>query len=306
MNYSLIPLVLIVISVLVALIIIVRRFPELSVLDVDALPEEKQKKKKLAVLKQRAKRASESKKKRDKPSKMTTAIEPAKALLARSVSSLRKKRALVESRLRGAKEQKIISEHKEKPRKEQIGHVRTLMQEGLNALESKDLDTAEQRFIAVIRVEPKNIEAYHRLADVYTAQEQLGEAKETFEFVLQLDKHDDRACIRLAEIAEQQGNMQEAVAYYERAVLLVDHQPEYFAKIADLLTSLEQYEPALDAIEQAVELASSNPKYLDKMVECAIRAGRKNVALEAYQSLRGVNPDNQKLDILKSRIDQLS
>ena len=76
-------------------------------------------------------------------------------------------------------------------------------------------------------------------------------------------------------------------------------------KIADLLIEIKSYEPACDAIQQAVELEPQNPKYLDKLVEISVLCGDKKKAEEAYNQLRMVNPENQKLVVFKDKIDQL-
>ena len=78
-----------------------------------------------------------------------------------------------------------------------------------------------------------------------------------------------------------------------------------FYHLAELLLKVEQPEVAKESIVQAVELEPQNPKYLDLLTETAIICRDKDLALQSYNDLRGVNPDNQKLDGFKDRIDQL-
>jgi large subunit ribosomal protein L6 len=51
--------------------------------------------------------------------------------------------------------------------------------------------------------------------------------------------------------------------------------------------------------------AEKNPKYLDLLIEVAILLNDKKMAMDAYNELRLVNPENQKLDSFKSRIGEL-
>ena len=62
--FHILPFVLIVASLGVILIVIIKKFPQLSLLDVDSLPEVKEEKKKEQVLKKRAKKKTKEVKKK--------------------------------------------------------------------------------------------------------------------------------------------------------------------------------------------------------------------------------------------------
>ena len=78
-----------------------------------------------------------------------------------------------------------------------------------------------------------------------------------------------------------------------------------FYRLAELLLQVKEPQTAREAILSAVALEPKNPKYLDLLIETAILAGDKNLALESFQELRLVNPDNQKLIQFKERIEKL-
>ena len=56
---------------------------------------------------------------------------------------------------------------------------------------------------------------------------------------------------------------------------------------------------------QAVELEPKNPKYLDLLIETVILCGDKDLAERAFNELRMVNPENQKLAVLRERINNI-
>ncbi len=299
MEYSFIPFLLIIISLGTIIMIIIRKFPQLSLLDIDNLPEVKEELKKDEYIKKHAEKKVAEKKKL-----ITKNFSPVVQRAKEVQLSFRKYVGVIERKA----VQKLSEKRKNKPMREQfeqVNEMKMMLQEATQSAERGDYENAEAKFIAVIRMDPKNVAAYRGLGDVYYAQKQLKEAKETYTFLIQVDPDDEHSLVKLAEIAEGEGNLEEAVQHYQQAALLNDNKSPRFAKIAQLLKDLGHYETSLAAIEQAIELEPENPKYLDFLAEISILVGDKNVAEAAYQHLRMVNPDNQKLPILKDKIDQL-
>ena len=301
MNYSILSFIFIIAPFLVILIVILKKFPQLAVLDVDNAPEVKISKKKDEAFKKRVEeKAIKSK------NELIKKLIPARAWLKKVQDHFRKYILQVTEQV--MKEEKTLrqAQDKEKEPKEISGKKQqslfTLLREGDSARNHGDFETAEGKYITAIRIDSKNTEAYRGLADVYSKQEQIDEALETYKFILQLDSSDDEILVKLGDIYDKKGDVKEAIEYYQKAVLANDDYPHRFAKLAEMLESIEQYETALSAIEQAVELEPNNPKYLDMMAEMGILSGDKEAAEEAYQKLRMVNPENQKLDSLKGRI----
>jgi tetratricopeptide (TPR) repeat protein len=177
-----------------------------------------------------------------------------------------------------------------------------VLHDAKRAIDQEEFEFAEKCYIEAIRLSPRESTAYRGLAEVYLAQDQIIEAKETYHFLHQLDAEDDSVLLKLADIAEQEGDIRAAVSYYEQAVLINDSHAIRFANMADLLNRIDQHETALAALEQAVELEPQNPKYLDNLVETAIMVEQLELAEEGLLQLRTVNPDNQKIDILKDKI----
>ncbi len=302
MIYSIIPLSLILMSMGVIAVIVVRKFPQLSVLDVENIPQVKEEKKKTEILKRRVEtRAVESKK--------IWAIrwKPVLAELKGWQLAFRKYVGRVERRIRHAATS-VPGVKKAAPpisTPADADQARILLGDASAALGRGDLEGAEKKYIGVIRLDAKNKEAYRGLGDVYVKQGHANEAKETYAFLTQLDPADDAVLLKLSALAEDEGNLEDAVDYLQRAVLLNDNVSNRFAKLAELLSALGQYPTALEAAIQAADLEPQNPKYLDLLAELAILSGDKEVAREAAASLRMVNPENHRLAVLKDTIEKM-
>ena len=182
-------------------------------------------------------------------------------------------------------------------KKDVLGELKVILQEGEYSISQGDLDTAEKKYIEAVRLDSKNIEAYFGLGSVYYSQGQVDEAIETFKFILQIDDGDVKTLVKLAEIEEKKNNIEGAVEYYDRALLLEDSNPARFAKVADLLYALNKCDGSIEAISQAVELEPQNPKYLDKMVEISVSCGNREMAETAWGRLRMVNQTTKSLSL---------
>ena len=300
MNYSLLSFILIIVPLAIILIVVVKKFPQLAVLDVDNIPEVKAGRKKDEVFKKRVEEKA-AKSKKDWLKK----IQP---LLGKFKEIQNKFRDYVLHLTRRVQEddRKIrkVREPKEVREKKKLA-LFTLLREGDSARENEDWQTAENKYITAIRLDPKCAEAYQSLADVYLKQNQTEEARETYEFVLQLAPENDEVLVKLGEIYLEKGDTKKAIDYYQRAVLANDSNAARFVKLAELLGGIEEYETALEAIKQAVELEPNNPKHLDILTEMSIMSGDKLAAEAAYDKLRMTNPDNQKLASFKDRIEKM-
>lgn len=300
MGYNLLPFFLIIGSLAVIIVIVVRKFPQLSLLDVENLPEVKEEKKKNEYMKRRVQERSLRAHARISDW-LSVGLLPrwkkTQAWFRELVQRVERQAAAM------AREKEVKKPLKDKYKKKEEADA--LLAEARGDAARSDWEAAERKYIAVIRLDAKNADAYAGLGDVYASQGQSKEAKETLQFALQVRPNDEHAILKLAEIAEGEGNKDEAVRYYEQAVLLNDHVTPRFVKLAELLRDLGQFDTALEAIRQAAELEPQNPKYLDMLAEIAILAGNRAVAEAAYGALRLANPENQKLPAFRDKIDNM-
>jgi tetratricopeptide (TPR) repeat protein len=292
-------LIIIIVSLAGMVYLFFRKFPQLSSLDLDNLPEEKISRKKKEIIKKMVEKRSEGAKKQFAklavPLKKTwDFIQTKFRIYVYKIHTLWHHEQVVKTK----KEIEAIPEEKDEKLKQ-------LIYQAEESYKTEDYDGAEDLFISAISIDPRSAVAYRGLGDTYLAKKSIEEARQTYRFLARLEPDDDSAFVKLAEIAESQGDLEEAIEYYQQAVLINDSFSKRFYHLAELLIKVEQPQTAKEAILQAISLESQNPKYLDLMIEIAIICGDKGTALQGYNNLRLVNLDNQKLNSFKDRIDKI-
>lgn len=292
-------LVIILLGLAIAGLVVMRKFPQISNLDLNSLPEEKISQKKKEIISRRIEEQS-----RFLKSKSDKIFVPLKKFWGQLQLKFRIYVGKVERLWHHEQTTKQKETTKVAP-EESFRKAEQLVAGGEEFLRIQQWDRAEEKFIAAIKINNRLASAYRGLGDAYFERDLLEEARETYRFVLQLDPEDDGILARLAEIAESQGDLEEAIEYYQKAILVNDSLSPRFSKLANLLLEIDQPEAAKEAALGAVELEPQNPKYLDLLAEVAILCRDKALAERAYNDLRLVNPENNKLVDLRERINLL-
>ncbi|MFH1286567.1 MAG: tetratricopeptide repeat protein [Candidatus Magasanikbacteria bacterium] len=298
--FNLIPFILIAGAIIVLIIIIIQKFPQLTLLDVDNIPEVVAEKKKDTIIKKRIEKKSVEQRKA-----MKKFSKPILEMLKKVQLQFRKYVGKVERNVVKERSGRILRRKESGKPPKRVNDTKEILRYAKEMAEQGDLDLAEQKCISVIRIEPKNVEAFEILAEVYVGQKQFDEAKETYEFLLQLDPKHENAMIKLSEILEERGDVEGSLKLYENLVLQNPNISSRFAKMGDLFIQIGQYDTAYEAVIQASELEPENPKYLDMLTETSILSGKQEQAQEAYERLRMANPENQKLRSFRERIDKM-
>ncbi|KKQ40994.1 MAG: Glycosyl transferase family 2 [Candidatus Magasanikbacteria bacterium GW2011_GWA2_37_8] len=292
--------IIILIGLGVAAFIVIRKFPQLANLDVNNLPAEKVARKKKEIITKRINEHNQVVKE-----KLVRWLKPVGYLWGLVQLQFRRYVGKLEILLHHEQAAKKKLEVPEMSTEEQEQKLARLIQEGEQHLQFNHYDQAEEKFIAAIKINSKSAVAYRGLGDTYLAKGALEEARQTYRFILQLEPDDDSVLVKLADIAESQGDLEEAIEYYQQAAILNDALSPRFCHLAELLLKVDQPQVAKEAILQAVELEPQNPKYLDLLIETAIICKDKNLANKGYNDLRLVNPENQKLEEFRHRIEQI-
>ena len=307
--YSILPFILILLSLAVMVVLIVKKFPQLALLDVDSIPEVKMEKKKDEFFKKKADKRAEvvSQKQREMIKPLFKKLQDLQTWFRKIVLDVYKKTNEKTEAIKQKRQinNSVINKEKKESDAEEIIDIKKIVVEGEVALQAGDLENAEAKFINAIRIDSKNEGAYFGLAGVYLQKEEREEAKDTLEFLLKISPQNVKALLKLAEIYEQGDDVQKAVECYERAAVIDDSRAETFAKIGDLLLDINQCESALEAMGQASELEPENKEYLDKLVDISVKCGNKEKAEEYYQKLRMLDPENSRLLVLRGKIDQV-
>lgn len=149
--------------------------------------------------------------------------------------------------------------------------LRELVGEAEKFIDEGRFDAAEKKLIEVVSHDPKNIPAYEHLGRLYLMNKDLPGARETFQFLIKLSPKDASVLASLGEVAEAEGKADEALKFYKEALGVSPH----------------------------------NPKYLDFYIDAAINSGDVAESMTTLDTLREVNPDNQKIVEFEERISEL-
>lgn len=163
---------------------------------------------------------------------------------------------------------------------------------------------AERRFLEVLAMDDRNVDAYKGLGTIYLKQKLLPQARETFEFLVKMNKQDASSYASIAEVAEAEGRMDEAERMYRKAVDLQPKQPHYAVALARMYVEKGAAEDAWPLIVAAVNAEPKSPKYLEMKMEIALETRRQAEARRAYDRLRLVIDDRKKLQVLREKLGE--
>src|SRR6056297_511853 len=165
------------------------------------------------------------------------------------------------SSLKKTYEQELRSREEKKDNRLEI-----LWEEVENLNSKENFEEMENKLIEIIGLDSKNSFAFEKLGNLYFENKRYDEAKETYEYLLNL----------LGEGEE-------------------DRQAKVYFYLAWTDTEREKYVEAFSNIKKALSISPHNPRYLDIMVEIAIMLKDKKGAREYLETLKEVNPENQKI-----------
>jgi len=255
--YWIIPLIILGISLLVIVIILFRKISYLRVINVDSIPKERTRKLKEQIILQRFQRSG-NEKVRVVAKQMTVLGKALSRLGRRAVQRLYALEQNYQRLKRSASEGQHAYDQET---------IHRLVKEAEELLEKDEQIPAEKIYIDIISHNPKSVDAYEGLGNLYLDHEQYDQARETLQFALRLSPNDASVYTSLAELETKLGNDKVAVQHLKRAV----------------------------------QKRSKNPKYLDLYIEAALKAGSLKDAQEGIKLLKEVNPENQKIPDFEER-----
>lgn len=146
-----------------------------------------------------------------------------------------------------------------------------LLEEAMALRRDDDLVHAEQHYIEAISLSPTNVRAFQGLGELYLEQKEYAQAEETLLHTLKLDSHNDGVLLDLANVHRAAGDIP----------------------------------AALRRCQQAVDIHPNDPKNLNALLEVSIIAVDRSLAERTLEQLELVNPENQKLEQLRTQVAAL-
>ncbi len=255
-DWAILALVGLAIAVVVRLFLKYRK--KMILLDLEAMPKAKLRTKKYQLIEKRLAR---------KTTAVTESLHKVLDPAGKGLQRFYKKLQQLERKYSRAENRPRTQEEKEKTRSK----VAAMIEEGAGLFKEDNLADAEQIFLDIIRLSPKEVEAYEYLGEIYLARKEYDHAIETLKFALELNPNDDRIYLDLGSVFEQQGNLERAIEHYK----------------------------------QCVKLAPNNPRNLNALLLVSIEKKDRFLARETLWKLKEVNPENQKIAEFEQIVQEL-
>lgn len=280
MLQFLLPAIIILVAVIIITVILLRHFPQAAAIDLEALPAEQEAAMKAALMERRLKRKILEWKNKFLPwfRKLGQGFNQAG-------KSLHKRVAQMEQKYR-QKPHTMTSEQQEEVKQK----IRSLLQYAQEHVQEEHWTEAENKFIEVLSWDHKNLDAYFGLGEVYFEKKEYTQARDTFSYLLKL--------IQAQEAGE------DTVTVFSSPLTSSQINEAYFDYALSLL-ALDDLEGARKQLTTLIDRDKNNPKYLDKLVDINIQLKDRIPAQEAFNALKNVNPDNQKLTSFEEQIREL-
>lgn len=291
MYYNLIPLLIILVSLVVIIRIVVKKFPAVVNLDVASLPQEKEKRIKQQIIANRLKR--------NLGRWFVSVRKFIQPIINRCGDYIKHIYAgLLSTRDNLVRE--TIVKAKGNPT-----DIENLFAKAEEFAKAEDFAAAEKYYIEIISHDSKNIAAFRLLGQLYLDNDKFEEAKETFEHVLKLTKEESEAYMAKSETAKENDKLNKAKEYAEKAVSLNSQNGQTYFDLVEVHKAQKNYKGAMQALRESLKIEPKNPRYLDELFYLSILMEDKSSALDAYKALKAINPENAKLADMKEKMDAL-
>lgn len=291
MFWTLISIACVLVGAALVWSVLIKKFPQLKLIDLSTLAKERHREVKSRIIRDRFERSMGS-----FGTKADTTFSRARdgvsGLFARAHARLRQLERKFE---------------REKPLDAEAGEARStkLLNEAREHAGAERFGMAEECYIEILRIDPKRVEAYRGLADVYIAQKQYPQAKETLEYLVRLHADDESAFERLGAVETALGHFTEAEARFLQSIGLSANPAQVRVELGEAYLAMSEPKKAQEQFRLALGAEPYNPKYLDYFLEASIALGDAAGAEEALMTLETANPENQKLAEFRARIDAL-
>lgn len=146
---------------------------------------------------------------------------------------------------------------------------------GNQALNSASLPTPvvvkdEAYFLSAIKNNPKDLENYSGLAQVYTEAKNFGEAKDLYEYLVKHNAGNADFHARLGYAHYLLENYKDAVESYQKSLALDSAHPNRYYNLGLAQRALDMPEAAQESYNKALHLDPTNRKYKEALEELKI------------------------------------
>jgi tetratricopeptide (TPR) repeat protein len=269
--------------------IVARKFPQLTLIDAESLPKERDAKRKREIIRRRVDRLAGAwgrKFAADVLKSLETARERFREQYRKVLALERKYRK--ELRLTPAAVREKVPGL--------LVEAAALVNEGKAA-------EAEKKYIEVVSLDSRSADAYRGLARLFLDDKRYEQARETFAYLIRMAVKENR-CLHGKGRHSFSGAVPNPGSCPASSLTHADIA-KHCVDLAYACQSLGDVPGTVEAYERAVAMEPSNPRHLDLLLDACILGGDKVRASEVFGRLAEVNPENNKLSLLQEKIASL-
>lgn len=230
--------------------VIVKKIPQLRVIDVDSIAKERERKVKEKIILSKIQRSGGAK----------LGAVAKTSLSAVKVVSKYGRRAVQRLYQLEQYYQKLRRSASEGVHAYDTDRIRSRIEEAQDLIKQEEFIPAEKIFIDIISHNPKNVVAYEGLGNMYIKSEQFDQARETLSFALRLSPTDASVRVSLAELELLQGNAKAALPHLREAVQKRSKNPKYLDFYIDTALTVGSLKDARKGITTLKEVNPENKK----------------------------------------------
>lgn len=183
--------------------------------------------------------------------------------------------------------------------------IKTLLNEGRALSRDLKFADAERRFLEILSLDARHVDAYKGLGTIYLKQKLYPQARETFEFLLKMKKADDVVYAGLAEASEAEGDLSKAEGFRQKAVQSGIRQPHRHAELAEFLLRQTRAPEAMLVAEKAASMSPNSGRYLELCLESALEIKDVKKARHWYDRYRLNADDQQSLQSFREKVEKM-
>lgn len=174
-----------------------------------------------------------------------------------------------------------------------ISDTRTIRNIAEFYFDKKFYNEALKIFLAMVRIEPSNIELFEKIAFCY---EKTGDFNAAYDYYLRADLiGSDRLWIirKLAFCSKMLSRWEDALSYYQQAAGLAPDDMNIQASTGQCLIHLERYDEALEVYFKLEVLSPDNHRIRRPLAWCSFLVGKLDTAHDYLERLLADDPGNR-------------
>lgn len=259
-----IPFGIIVVALIILLVLVIKYFNQLRVLNIKDIPKMKVAELKKSIAKRKVERAAEQ-----TLGRVGSIFVPLQKLVKDSTKSINKKIQSIEDKYRKLKSESL------QPEELDDETLKKMIDEAKRMVKDERYGEAEKRYIEILSHNPSRLDVYESLGRLYLLSKQLEQAEETLTYVRLKKPEDASVLTSLGEVALMQNNKGSARDYFEKAVAIQPNNPKYLDFFIQTNIDLGETDEAKKALSQLREVNPENNK-LDSFKETIKEAEKKD------------------------------